>query len=174
MGLRRPERVDIVGYDPAWPEAADRYAAEVEPIFHDSLVHFLEHIGSTAVPGLAAKPVIDLMVSVEHLDVVTPQRRDDLRRVGWAHVPPHRDGRPWRWFFVRVDAQGGHRLAHLHVMARGEPRWDQQIHFRDQLRADQQLREEYEELKFGLRQGLDREAYSEAKAAFIRRALGQP
>jgi GrpB-like predicted nucleotidyltransferase (UPF0157 family) len=79
------------------------------------------------------------------------------------------DRRPWRRFFVKPDASGQHRIAHLHVIRAGHPRWSEQIAFRDALRRDGELARRYEDLKRRLsaRYAQDREAYTEAKAAFI-------
>jgi GrpB-like predicted nucleotidyltransferase (UPF0157 family) len=84
-------------------------------------------------------------------------------------VPRELDGRPWRRFFVKVEA--GRRRAHLHLMRTGTPRWTEQIAFRDALIANATLRAEYAALKYTLSETFrdDREAYSNAKAAFIQR-----
>jgi GrpB-like predicted nucleotidyltransferase (UPF0157 family) len=81
--------------------------------------------------------------------------------------------RPWRRFFVKPDASGQHRIAHLHVIRAGHPRWSEQIAFRDALRRDGELASRYEDLKrrLSVRHANDREAYAEAKAAFIADAL---
>ena len=78
-----------------------------------------------------------------------------------------------RRFFVKPDASGQHRIAHLHVIRAGHPRWSEQIAFRDALRRDGELASRYEDLKWWLsvRHADDRESYTEAKAAFIAGAL---
>ncbi len=133
----------------------------------------VEHVGSTAVPGLAAKPIIDLMASVNDPDVVVEQASQRLAADGWCYVPPELDGRPWRRFFVKPDASGQRRMAHLHVIPSGHVRWAEQLAFRDILRRDDQLARRYAELKRRLtdQHGHDREAYTEAKATFIAEAL---
>lgn len=133
----------------------------------------VEHVGSTAVPGLAAKPVIDLMASVRDPDAVIAQAGSRLEADGWRYVPPELDGRPWRRFYVKPDACGQRRIAHLHVIASGHPRWAQQIAFRDELRRDDQLARRYEDLKrrVAAQHADDREAYTDAKAEFIADAL---
>jgi GrpB-like predicted nucleotidyltransferase (UPF0157 family) len=89
-------------------------------------------------------------------------------------VPSELDARLWRRFFVQPEASGGRRLAHLHVMRPDEPRWTQQLTFRDQLRADQGLARQYAELKTSLarQHPHDRERYTEAKREFIEAVLG--
>jgi GrpB-like predicted nucleotidyltransferase (UPF0157 family) len=107
----------------------------------------IEHIGSTAIPQLPAKPATDLMVAVRSFDVV-PEMSMALTTVGWHLVPPDLDERPSRRFFVKVV--GGRRTAHLHVMVVGEPRWTEQLVFHDRLRPDMGLRDEYAQLKIAL------------------------
>ncbi|MGC9667840.1 GrpB family protein [Planosporangium sp. 12N6] len=149
-----------------WPA---RGAEEVERLarsLHGLLVAGPEHVGSTAVPGLAAKPILDLMAGVASLDDAGPVE-PLLAPEGWHPVPPDLDGRPWRRFFVKVAH--GHRVAHLHLMEPTNRRWHDQLVFRDALRADPALRAEYAALKRALTERFrhDREAYTEAKAAFV-------
>ena len=137
------------------------------------LLRPIEHVGSTAIPGIVAKPVIDLMVQVADTDAVVSAACSTLDELNWKHVPPEFDGRPWRRFFARVSPDGRHRLAHLHLMSAGAARWDQQIRFRDALRADQALRDEYGAIKSRLASlhADDREKYTDEKAAFVVRVM---
>ena len=166
------ERVEVVPYDPSWSERAGRDVQELTERLSPWAVAAVEHIGSTAVYGLPAKPIIDLMVAVRSLDVA-PEIELALRPAGWHLVPAELDQRPWRRFFVKVV--NGHRDAHLHVMAAGDPRWSEQIVFRDRLRTDAALRDEYARLKLAVAQshGDDREAYTAGKSCFIRDVLAQ-
>jgi GrpB-like predicted nucleotidyltransferase (UPF0157 family) len=106
---------------------------------------------------------------------VVDQASQRLAADGWCYVPPELDGRPWRRFFVKPDASGQRRMAHLHVMRTGHVRWTQQIAFRDALRRDVRLARSYEDLKRRLaeRHGHNREAYTDAKAELIAQALRQ-
>jgi GrpB-like predicted nucleotidyltransferase (UPF0157 family) len=90
-------------------------------------------------------------------------------------VPPELDQRPWRRFFVKPDESGQHRVAHLHLIQAGHPRWAEQLAFRDALRRDGRLARQYEDLKRQLaaRHAGDREAYTAAKAAFVANALAR-
>lgn len=164
------ERVEVVGYDPNWVVKAARDVQELAKRLSSWAVAPVEHVGSTAVPGLPAKPIIDMMVAVRSLDVA-PEIDLTLRPAGWHLVPPELDQRPWRRFFVKVV--NGHRDSHLHVMVAGDSRWTGQIVFRDRLRADAELRDEYARLKLAAaqRHGDDREAYTADKAGFIRDVL---
>ncbi|MGI5504320.1 GrpB family protein [Lentzea sp. CA-135723] len=167
------ERPEVRPHDPAWAERARAEAAGLTDLLAPWLVDGVEHIGSTAVPGLAAKPIVDLMASVTSLDT-TPV--DLLAAHGWACVPPELDNRPWRRFFVKPDPTGTRREAHLHVIEAGHHRWTDQLRFRDALRADPDLARQYEDLKRELADsnGHDREAYTAGKADFVARALRGP
>jgi GrpB-like predicted nucleotidyltransferase (UPF0157 family) len=147
----------------------DRLTAALRPW----LVDGVEHVGSTSVPGLAAKPVIDLMASVEDLDRTVAGAGDQLAAHGWCYVPPGLDLWPWRRFFVLPDASGAHRRAHLHLLPVGHPRWAEQLAFRDALRADATLVARYAQIKRRLAEqhGADREAYTQAKTDFVREVL---
>lgn len=102
-------------------------------------------------------------------------KQDALAAASWFFVPRELDRRLWRWFVVRADDTGRHRLAHLHVMRLNEPRWHEQLAFRDALRATPVLAEEYALLKAeaAREHRHDREAYTSAKQAFVQRVLGQ-
>jgi GrpB-like predicted nucleotidyltransferase (UPF0157 family) len=163
------EAVHLSGYDPRWPERAAGYADEVRPVLAPWLLGPIEHVGSTSVPGLVAKPVIDLMAQVADTDAAVGA----LAELDWRYVPPELDGQPWRRFFVKVSPDGLHRLAHLHVMPAGAARWDQQLRFRDALRASPALRDEYAAVKSRLASTYadDRERYTDEKAAFVTRVM---
>lgn len=120
-------------------------------------------------PGLVAKPVIDLQAPVRGVDDVPVAA---LAEHGWALVPPELDERPWRRFFVHVV--DGHRAAHLHVLPADSTWRRDHLAFRDALRADPRLRDAYADLKRRLaaEHGDDREAYTQAKTAFVRAVLG--
>lgn len=134
------------------------------------LVDDVHHVGSTAVPGLPAKPIIDLMAGVRALDAA-PDIALVLSPHAWHYVPPELDGRPWRRFLVKVAAD--RRVAHLHLLDPATPRWAEQLRFRDRLRQRPELAVEYAALKRRLAWELvgDRERYAEGKAAFVQRVL---
>ena len=133
----------------------------------------IEHVGSTSVPGLAAKPVIDLMALVSDLDATVAAVAPTLAERGWRYVPPELDGRPFRRFLAKVSPDDRHRLAHLHLMAPGAARWDQQLRFRDALRSRPALRDDYAAVKSRLARAHaeDRERYTDEKAKFVLRVL---
>ena len=164
------ETVELQPPDSAWQQAGERERQALERSLAPWLVAPVEHVGSTAVPGLAAKPILDLQAAVADLEAA-PRIAEALARVGWHYVAPGLDRRPWRRFFVK--AAGGRRVAHLHVMAPGTARWYLQLAFRDALRADPGLVEAYADLKrkAAARHAADREGYTAAKSEFVRGVL---
>ncbi len=164
------ERVAVVPHDPAWEQRGDRERRRLDELLGPWLVAPVEHVGSTAVPGLVAKPIIDLQAAVADL-AVADEIAAALAPHGWHLVPPDLDGRPWRRFLVQ--ASGDRRTAHLHLLTPAAGRWHDQIRFRDALRVDPDLAREYATLKQDLAAAHphDREAYSRAKTAFLQRVL---
>ncbi|RJQ70295.1 GrpB family protein [Pseudonocardiaceae bacterium YIM PH 21723] len=164
------EQVKLHPHDPLWAVRAGLESAWLTELLAPWLVDGVEHVGSTAIPGLAAKPIVDLMAAVADPAVV-----DDrvLAADGWCLVPPELDGRPWRRFFVKPDPSGQRRLAHLQLVTAGDRQWADQLGFRDALRRDDRLAQRYAELKHRLAEesGHDREAYTEGKADFVARVL---
>jgi len=157
--------VRIVPYDPAWPplfEAeARRLHSAVAPL---SIV--LEHTGSTSVPGLAAKPVLDILAGVAEGASVDPYV---VKLIGAGYVHRGDQGIPGREFFRRGDP----RAYHLHLARIGSTFWREHLAFRDYLRMHPEVRDEYAELKRALaaRFPNDRAAYIEGKGAFVRRVV---
>jgi GrpB-like predicted nucleotidyltransferase (UPF0157 family) len=127
----------------------------------------IEHIGSTAVPGCAAKPVIDIMAAVENLGVSRPAIVA-LSNHGYQYLPYRPD--QIHWFCKPSRA---FRTHHLHLMPFKSELWSQSLAFRNYLRGNPSMAAEYANLKQGLaeRYRLDREAYTDAKEPFVRRVL---
>jgi len=156
------ETIEIQPPDAAWRRRGERERGRLEAQLGRWLVAGVEHVGSTAVPGLAAKPILDLQAAVADLRCA-PSIAAVLGPEHWHYVDPDLDARPWRRFFIK--ASDGHRVAHLHVMTLGSARWSEQLAFRDALRADRRLVESYAAMKVALaaQHADDREAYSAAK-----------
>lgn len=161
--------VEIVASDPRWPAlfAAERdaIAAALAPW----LVGVPEHIGSTAVPGLAAKPVIDIMAPVASLDAARPAIAA-AAALQYLHAPYQADVMHW---FCKPTPQ--RRTHHLHLVPIDSALWRDRLAFRDALRHDPALRDAYAALKRTLAatHRHDRDGYTAAKGPFIARALGQ-
>ena len=162
------EPILITAYDPSWPgvfEALRVRAAEAL----GPLVLAIEHVGSTAVPGLAAKPIVDLDVVVCAADVPAAIRA--LERLGYRHEGNL--GIEGREAFVWPAGTPRH---HLYVCPAGSPELARHLAFRDRLRADPEVACAYAKLKRELATAYhhDRGAYTEAKSAFIQSVLKSP
>lgn len=164
------EPIDVVKYDPAWDQAGPAEGQRLQQLLAPWLAGNVEHVGSTAVPGLAAKAIIDLQAPVTDL-AVADAVASTLAPQGWHYVPPELDQRNYRRFYVKVVDD--HRVAHLHLMSLTSARWQEQIAFRDALRADPNLLRAYASLKTELARDHrhDREAYTAAKKQFVQMVL---
>jgi GrpB-like predicted nucleotidyltransferase (UPF0157 family) len=161
--------VVVVPYDAAWPSRFRREARRLEVALRGA-TPVIEHIGSTSVPGLAAKPVIDLLVGVRSLDAFAGHA-DRLSACGYEYVPAYEATLPERRFFRR--RLHGLRTHHVHVVELNGPGWRRYLAFRDRLRADAALAANYARLKSALaaRFAADRDAYTEGKTGFVEAAL---
>ena len=163
-----PQNVALSPYSPLWPAVFDVEKQALQRILGDAVV--IEHVGSTAVPGLGAKPVIDIMVGTPDI-VIVERRIPDLVAAGWRYVPEFEKAVPERRYLTNYDSTPG--KFHLHAVPFGGPFWKRMIAFRDALRGNEELAQQYWRLKQRLaaRFPNDRVAYAEAKTDFIRAAL---
>lgn len=165
-----PAPVVIVEYNPRWPAMYEEERQSILTATGDLIVA-IEHIGSTAVPGLGAKPIIDIMAAVRELvdaeRCVTP-----LKTIGYEYVPEYNDIIPERRYFHKGPPEA--RTYHLHMVELTSDFWEQQLLFRDFLRTHPEEAQEYYRLKKGLAEkfGSDREGYTDAKTSFIEAAVG--
>lgn len=167
------EEVAIVPYDDAWPDAFGREAAHLRASLPPGLVRRIEHFGSTSVPGLCAKPIVDMLVEVTSLraarTVIAPilaaQGYDYFWRPSFGDNVP-----PWYAFFIKRDGNGK-RSHHIHMMTRRpifRGHWAR-LRFRDYLIAHPDVAAEYGRLKTRLAHAHpnDRVAYTVGKSDFI-------
>ena len=162
--------IELIGYDDGWPAKFEAERTLLETALAPWLAGRIEHIGSTAVPGLVAKPVIDIMAPVQSLDA-SRAAIEAAAAAGYVYFPYKPD--LMHWFCKPSPARRTH---HLHLVPTGSPLWHQRLAFRDALRADQALAAEYAAIKARLAEEfrLDREAYTEGKTPFIDRVLARP
>ncbi len=165
------ESIEVVPPNPEWIEAGRAEVKELMQHLSPFGVEEVEHVGSTSIRDLPAKPILDVMAKIPSFDEVD-EIAGKLAGYQWHYVPAELDNRPWRRFFIKVEDDK--RVAHLHLMLEGEPRWEQQRIFRNRLNGDSALKEEYAELKkrLAIQFPDDREAYSDGKETFIQRVLG--
>lgn len=157
--------VQIIDYDPGWPVSFQAERKRLMPLLGRADIH---HIGSTAVPGLAAKPVIDMMALVPDIDAPIAAL---VERAGYQFPPAYNATLSHRRWLCYPAAS--HRTHHLHLVDQ-QHELDRHLRFRDRLRTDPQLAREYAALKRRLagRFANDREAYTEAKRQFIQTNSG--
>jgi GrpB-like predicted nucleotidyltransferase (UPF0157 family) len=159
--------VHIVPYDPRWPGAFGLERDALASLLSPWLAGPIEHVGSTAVPGLDAKPVIDIMVGVLGLEASRPAIAA-LTRAGYCYWPYRED--VMHWFCKPSDS---FRTHHLHLVPFESELWRDRLTFRDFLRTHPDVAAEYASLKHGLARSyeFDREAYTDAKGPFVARVL---
>jgi len=167
LGCER-DRVTLVPYQPAWPRLFREEARRLRAALGDHVVQ-IEHVGSTAVPGLDAKPILDIVVAVRDMSDAA-RFEEALAPLGYLHKTEN--DRPGRLYFVKrlPDDSSTH---HLNITELDTECWFTHVAFRDYLRSHPQAREEYGDLKRALahRHHHDRAAYQEGKASFIQRVL---
>ena len=169
----RDEPVFLVPYDPTWPSQFEEERAELARVLSPWLAGPIEHIGSTAVPGLMAKPVIDIMAGVRDLPS-SLFARAALAPLNYEYFPHRPDVMHW---FCKPSPE--RRTHHLHLVPVQSALWAERVLFRDYLRLSSATAAEYAALKLALavQHQFDREAYTDAKGAFVRsildRARGQ-
>ncbi len=162
--------VHVLPWSDNWPGCFEQVRDMLAAAFAPGSVR-IEHIGSTAVPGLAAKPVIDVLVGVAALaeaEAAIPA----LTARGFAYVSKYERELPMRRYFVR-DATADTPRGHVHAVVTHSPIWRHHLVFRDALRSDPALRDAYQSLKLRLARehADDKAAYTAAKEPFIRAAL---
>jgi GrpB-like predicted nucleotidyltransferase (UPF0157 family) len=162
-------RVVVSPYSAEWPIRFDAIREELHRGFA-AVVVAVEHIGSTSVPGLAAKPVIDVLLGARTLAEIE-SKIGALDALGYVYVPKYERELPMRRYFVKLSAES--LRIHLHAVEQGSRIWREHLAFRDALRADAGLRSRYQALKLRLAEthAEDKSAYTSAKDPFIRDVL---
>ena len=156
----------IVDYDPAWPAMFEQERAILDTALGSFLVT-CEHVGSTAVPGLAAKPIIDLLVGVRSLVEAESHYIEPLEALGYTHIPDYKSWLADELFFRKgIPGPWTH---HIHMMQPSSSLWERRLLFRDYLRTHREAADTYSNLKrsLAIEFGDNIAAYRDAKTAFI-------
>ena len=162
------DRIEISEYDPAWAAEFEAERERIRAALDSDLLVEIQHIGSTAIPGMAAKPIIDILLVIRE----SGQRArviQGLRKLGYVYWEENPE--PGRMFFVKgMPPFGTRRTHHVHVFDDAKER-KLRIAFRDYLRSHADAAREYAELKRQLAERFsnDREAYTRGKDEFIAR-----
>jgi GrpB-like predicted nucleotidyltransferase (UPF0157 family) len=161
--------IEVVHYDPDWPRRFESARAELEEVLAPWLSGGIHHIGSTAIPGIAAKPLIDMMAGVASFEEARAAY-EPMETAGWVYTP-HRPSIAHR--FAKPSAEASEFGVHL--TEPGSDLWRERLAFRDALRADPELAAEYEALKLRLAREHPNtpQAYTNGKRAFVGRVLAE-
>ena len=160
------QSIVIADYDPQWSQLYEIEAQRISNALGDLLIA-IEHVGSTSVPGLAAKPRIDFMPGVaseEDLDrTIAP-----MTALGFQYISKYEDEMPYRRLFAR-DATPDLIAVNIHTVAVGSEFWERHLLFRDYLRANPDIADQYARLKRVLAPKFTvTNDYADAKTEFIR------
>lgn len=164
------EEIDIVPWDPDWPVLFLEEEEHLRACLPQHLIGRIEHFGSTSVPGLAAKPIVDMLIEVTSLEDARILIPPILEAEGYDYFwrPSFGDDVPpfYAWFIKRDE--NGLRTHHLHMVEANFPNWERLL-FRDRLIEDPALAAEYAELKRRAAEDhpRDRVRYTEAKTEFV-------
>ncbi len=169
--MTTPTKIIIADYDPLWPilfqQERDLLLKKLSN--SDSLI--IEHIGSTSIFGLSAKPVIDTSIALDSLEDVDQPFISALESIGYEYVPEYEKEIPERRYF-RKNSREGVRTHQIHVAEKKSAFHKRHLLFRDYLRNHPQLASEYATLKRTLaKQFTDTQEYARAKSDFINKVL---
>lgn len=156
----------LTPYDPDWPSLFNRESELIrQTLSPQSAV--IEHIGSTSIPGLAAKPVIDILLGLPSFDLA-PTAVERMVAAGFTYLPDYEKGMPFRRLFIREEE--GKRISNVHTVEVDTPFWIRHLAFRDHLRNNPEVRNAYQQLKLDLasREWDSVNDYAQAKTDFIR------
>jgi GrpB-like predicted nucleotidyltransferase (UPF0157 family) len=164
------EQVSIVPYDPTWPRKFEQERDHLLGSLPREMLGRIEHFGSTAIPGLAAKPIVDMLVEVSSLEETKSKIVPVLEAQGYDYFwrPTRGDDVPpfYAWFIKRDTA--GIRTHHIHMLEKDFEQWERLL-FRDYLIEHPEVAKEYEALKLRLAEGYpnDRVAYTDGKTDYV-------
>ena len=165
IGMKRGT-VFLEEHQPAWEENARAVIADIQSALNDMNTD-VQHIGSTSVKSIKAKPIIDIAVAVNDLDEVIAHNNELAKH----NIIFRFDERPKHLLYVKGDFENDTRTHHIHVVLKDSEEWKNYLCFRDYLNDNFSIAKEYEALKLKLSEqyGNDRNAYTDAKEDFIRK-----
>jgi GrpB-like predicted nucleotidyltransferase (UPF0157 family)/RimJ/RimL family protein N-acetyltransferase len=172
VDVLKKDHVDIVPYDEGWLTKANIEINKLKEVLPASRIINIQHVGSTAIPGMAAKPIVDIQIAVHSLDEMKVIAIPALQKLGYEYWYENPD--PERMFFVKgMPPFGEKRTYHVHIVEPTSKHWSAKINFRDYLIAHPEIAKEYQDLKIRLAQQYtyDREEYTNAKGEFVNKIL---
>ncbi|MEZ4813098.1 MAG: GrpB family protein [Caldisericia bacterium] len=159
--------VELVFHQEGWHWIAQNTISELKGMLGDMAID-VQHIGSTSIKGIHAKPIIDLQIGLKNLDeIIQPEPIEKLRLIGFEYKPESEPEFDWRRYF-RKDSNG-YRTHHLHAVIYQGKDWNRHNLFRDFLNSNPEWAKKYDELKFSLMRKFkhEREKYTEGKSELI-------
>lgn len=164
-------KVTIVEYSQQWPKLFEQERNLLLSTLGEPVAR-IEHIGSTSVPRLASKPIIDIMVGLNDFDIAD-SLVPGVKELGYTYIPKYEDVMPDRRFFRKL--QHNNVTHHVHMVKIDSTFWERHLLFRDYLRANPQVAVEYALLKkeLALRDWNDSNDFAEAKTQFIKKVEEQ-
>lgn len=168
----KKDHVNLVPYNTEWPLMAQTEIEKIKSAFPIDAIADIQHVGSTAIAGLSAKPILDIQIAVPSLENIKLIAVPILQKLGyeyWANNPDLN-----RMFFVKgMPPYGKQRTHHAHIFEQNSDHWRNKLLFRDYLRLHPDVAKEYEQLKIKLAQEhlYDREKYTDEKLDFVNRVL---
>jgi len=163
--------VELTDYEPAWQTLASLIVARLSAVFGET-AKGIEHVGSTSIAGIKAKPIIDIVVAVDNFTVIYPLILG-IETAGFIYKP--RGATEWQRYAVWHDEKNDKRICNIHIVETGSREWNNYINFRDYLNFDPSIARAYEELKIKLSTenpyDPGREKYLAGKHAFIEQVL---
>jgi GrpB-like predicted nucleotidyltransferase (UPF0157 family)/predicted acetyltransferase len=166
--IYKADLIELAPYDTRWPTMAALEIKKLCEIFSSNQIVDIQHVGSTAIPGMRSKPIIDIQIAVTSLEAIKSIAIDLLKKLGYEYWDENPD--PTRLFFVKgMPPFGEKRTHHVHIVELKSKHWQGKIYFRDYLISHPETAREYEQLKMKLAKEYqyDREQYTEEKSDFI-------
>lgn len=166
------DSVNLVPYNSKWPLLAQIEMDKIKAAFPRGTVIDIQHVGSTAVKDLAAKPILDIQIATPSLEIMKLIAVTILQKLGYEYWVSNPD--PTRMFFAKgMPPYGEKRTHHVHIVEKGSNHWGNKLLFRDYLRLHRHVAKEYERLKIKLAQKhlYNREKYTEEKSNFINKVV---
>jgi GrpB-like predicted nucleotidyltransferase (UPF0157 family) len=160
------DNIVIVEYDPKWVELFKREAIYLRNLLEEALILRIEHFGSTAIPGMPAKPIIDILVEVPSFDRIQQEALPKLAIAGYEYLW-RSDRPPGHMMFIKRSPDG-RRTHHIHMATQGHKLWER-LYFRDYLHNHPEEAARYAQLKRDLAKQFagDREAYTNGKSEYV-------
>jgi GrpB-like predicted nucleotidyltransferase (UPF0157 family) len=156
----------VSDHDPNWPILFEQERTQIKKAL-GSFALAVEHVGSTAVPGLPSKPIIDLLVGVPSLEEAKERCIKPMEALGYIYLPEYASWLPGEMFFRKGPP--GPWTHHVHLMEPSHPRWEARLVFRDYLRAHPEAARAYADIKRALAASANDniEAYRTGKDNFV-------